>query len=124
MELLHPQLGVNPLSLSFITGIGARSPRFPLSKLSKYDDVSAPLRGIPVNGPAYHLPELWPATRAVNAAYWPPAQRSGNADSVYPPLRRYVDSDLIPPMSEPTIAELAAAVVAFGLLSHPRHLQP
>jgi hypothetical protein len=27
----HPQLGANPQSVSYITGIGARSPRFPLS---------------------------------------------------------------------------------------------
>ena len=35
----------------------------------------------------------------------------------YPPLRRYVDSNLLPPMSEPTVAEYALTAVAFGLLS-------
>ena len=40
--------------------------------------------------------------------------RFGNA---YPVMRRYVDSSLLPPMSEPTIAEYARTAVAFGLLS-------
>jgi hypothetical protein len=39
----HPQLGANPQAISYITGIGVRSPRFPLSKLSQYDDLEAPL---------------------------------------------------------------------------------
>ncbi|MDH3987458.1 MAG: glycoside hydrolase family 9 protein, partial [Gammaproteobacteria bacterium] len=67
------QLGANPQSISYITGIGARSPRFPLSKLSQYDDLETPLPGIPVNGPHAHLPALWASTRAVNAAYFPAA---------------------------------------------------
>jgi hypothetical protein len=118
----HPQLGANPQAISFITGIGARSPRFPLSKLSLYDNLETPLPGIPVNGPHAHLPALWASTRAVNAAYFPAAITPG-ADAAtdtgndgYPVLRRYTDSHHLPPMSEPTIAEAARTAVAFGLL--------
>ena len=74
------------------------------------------MNGIPVNGPHYHLPGLWPSTRAVNQAYLP--AEVANPPDGYPALRRYVDSDLLPPMSEPTVAEYAAAAVAFGLLSY------
>lgn len=122
-EMTNIQLGANPQSLSYITGVGARYPKHPLSKLSQYDGNEEPLAGIPVNGPHYHLPEIWNSTRSVNAAYLPAEKaaideqgkpRFGNA---YPVMRRYVDSSLLPPMSEPTIAEYARTAVAFGLLS-------
>jgi len=110
-----PQLGANPQGLSYITGVGERSPRRPLSKLSMYDRKREPLNGIPVNGPHFNLPNVWPSTRAVNAAYLPAA--GGSTAAGYPALRRYTDSDLLPPMSEPTVAEVATVGVAYGLLS-------
>ena len=114
----HPQLGANPQSVSYITGIGARSPRFPLSKLSLYDDIEEPLPGIPVNGPHAHLPALWPSTRTVNSAYYPAAEtpQPGSDKDGYPVLRRYTDSHYLPPMSEPTVAEAVRTAVAYGLL--------
>jgi len=118
--MTNPQLGANPQSISYITGLGKRSPRYPLSLLSKVDAQVAPLNGIPVNGPHYHLPAIWPSTRAVNDNYIPVnAAEDGSmgAYKSYPPLRRYVDSTLLPPMSEPTVAEYALTAVAFGLLS-------
>jgi hypothetical protein len=117
------QLGANPQSLSYITGIGARSPRYPLSKLSEFDSIDAPLRGIPCNGPHFHLPELWPEMKHVNRGYLPEGdatqtgQNSASRRSFeYPVLRRYTDSDYLPPMSEPTVAEIARVGLAFGLL--------
>ena len=114
----HPQLGANPQSLCYITGIGARSPRYPLSKLSQMDSNDRPLPGIPVNGPHAYLPALWPSTRAVNAAYLPVASQPQTAkeNDGYPVLRRYTDSEYLPPMSEPTIAEVARTAIAYGLL--------
>jgi hypothetical protein len=44
----HPQLGANPQSISYLTGFGARSPRFPLSKLTLRHAPGKPLAGIPV----------------------------------------------------------------------------
>ncbi len=122
-EMTNIQLGANPQSLSYITDVGARYPRHPLSKLSQYDDIDEPLTGIPVNGPHYHLPEIWNSTRRVNAAYLPAEKATVDEqgkpmfDSAYPVMRRYVDSSLLPPMSEPTVAEYARTAVAFGLLS-------
>lgn len=114
----HPQLGANPQALSYITGLGQRSPRYPLSKLSQYDGVEAPLPGIPVNGPHYYLPAIWASTQAVNKAYDPPhsAADKQQASTIYPPLRRFTDSEHLPPMTEPTIAEVASTAVAYALL--------
>jgi len=119
----NPQLGVNPQSLSYITGFGKRSPRWPLSKLSQYDDLAEPLTGIPVPGPHWHIPASWPQMAAVNAAYLPPDKPSKKepreaADfaDAYPALRRYTDSQYLPHMSEPTVANYAETGIAFGLL--------
>jgi hypothetical protein len=113
------QLGLNPQGLCYITGLGTRSPRHPLSKLSQYSGAELPLPGLPVNGPHARLPGIWPTTRLVTAAYWPAPLEDGQASDGgdgYPVLRRYTDSDQLPPMSEPTVAEIARVGVAFGLL--------
>jgi hypothetical protein len=113
-----PELGINPQGLCYITGLGARSPRRPLSKLSQFSGAASPLPGLPVNGPHARLPGTWPTTRLVNSAYVPAASDAdddAHADG-FPVLRRYTDSDQLPPMSEPTIAEIARIGIAFGLL--------
>jgi len=118
--MTNPQLGANPQSISYITGIGERNPRYPLSLLSKLNSKAEPLNGIPVNGPHYHLPAIWPSTRAVNDTYFPANTENDDGAGIYkayPALRRYVDSQLLPPMSEPTVAEYALTAAAFGLLS-------
>jgi len=119
----HVQLGANPQSICYLTGFGARSPRFPLSKLTRQDIPGAPLAGIPVLGPHFHLPALWEEMRAVNDAYLPPGkpaagQPRGAADyaDAYPVLRRYTDARGLPPMSEPTVADYAQVGLALGLL--------
>jgi hypothetical protein len=121
-----PELGLNPQGLSYVTGLGARSPRHPLSKLSQYSGAASPLPGLPVNGPHARLPGTWPTTRLVTAAYWPAAMDDGQGEDGgdgYPVLRRYTDSDQLPPMSEPTVAEVARVGVAFGLLRDGASLQ-
>jgi hypothetical protein len=119
----HPQLGANPESICYLTGFGARSPRFPLSKLTRRDVSGQPLEGIPVLGPHFHLPALWDEMRAVNDSYLPPGKPAGprpkNAADyadAYPVLRRYTDARGLPPMSEPTVADYAQVGLAFGLL--------
>ncbi len=119
----HTQLGANPQSICYLTGFGARSPRFPLSKLTRPDAPGEPLAGIPVLGPHFHLPALWNEMRAVNDSYLPPGkpadpQPKNAADFAhsYPVLRRYTDARGLPPMSEPTVADYAQVGLAFGLL--------
>jgi len=122
----HPQLGANPQSICYLTGFGARSPRFPLSKLTRRDVPGKPLSGIPVLGPHFHLPALWDEMRSVNESYRPPSQPEDRELKMpedfaraYPVLRRYTDARGLPPMSEPTVADYAQVGLAFGLLRRP-----
>jgi hypothetical protein len=121
-----PQLGGNPQALCYVTGFGVRAPRWPLSKLSQYDDNPKPLGGIPVLGPHWHVPAVSPQMRSLNAAYDPPSEPGGrrpesDADyrRAYPALRRFTDADYLPHMTEPTVADYAAVGVAYGLLRRP-----
>jgi hypothetical protein len=122
MQMSNPQLGTNPQSISYITGIGSRSPRYPLSKLSQFSGLDRPLTGIPVNGPHYHLPALWNSTRKVNNTYVPleqgpaSAEQEGSVQLTYPALRRYIDATPLPPMSEPTVTEYARTAIGLALL--------
>lgn len=120
----HPQLGANPQSICYLTGFGARSPRYPLSRLTRGGLPGAePLRGIPLLGPHFHLPALWREMTEVNLAYVPAGRLTpdlpGDAEgfrALYPVLRRYTDARGLPPMSEPTIADYAQVGMAYGLL--------
>ena len=103
------QLGANPLSISFITGFGDHQVKRPVSKLMRFLENDMPLQGLPINGPHFHLPESLEIHRKANQYYLPKKS--------YPPFRRYIDSNLIPPMSEPTVAEYSMAVVAYALLN-------
>ena len=110
-------LGANPLSQSFISGIGTRPPRDPLDRISLSDGVAAPVAGMPVPGFTWHLPAFREPYIGVNAAYYPPEQPvAGDYRSAYPVLRRYIDSHALIPMSEGTIREAALTAVAFGLM--------
>ncbi len=116
---VYAQLGNNAQSLCYITGLGSHSPGDPLFKISQYDAEILPLPGLPINGPHFHLPGALLAHRQVNDAYFPPEQPALANDfaNAYPVLRRYTDSHLLPPMSEPTVAEEAEVAMAFALIS-------
>jgi endoglucanase len=110
-------LGANPLSRSFISGVGARLPQDPLDRISLSDDVDAPVRGMPVPGFTWHLPGFREPYIGVNAAYYPPEQPvDGDYGTAYPVLRRYIDSHALIPMNEGTIREAGLTAVAFGLM--------
>ncbi|MBM81649.1 MAG: hypothetical protein CMJ78_13805 [Planctomycetaceae bacterium] len=51
----NTQFGANPLSMSFVTGIGDRYPMRPLHTPSISDDVSEPFPGLPVFGVTTHM---------------------------------------------------------------------
>jgi len=119
-EAPGPQFGANPQGLCLITGLGARSPSYPLSKLSQFSGDGSPLPGLPMHGSHANLPATWPTTRAVNAGYVPAATR----DAGYPVLRRYTDARHLPPMNEPTVAEVARVGVAMALLREGGALAP
>lgn len=117
-ETPHPQLGRNPLGVSFLVGVGARSPRDPMDRISLGDGVPDPLPGMPVPGPTWWLPDFREPYRSVNASWYPPGKPPVEEffESAYPALRRYLDDHRLIPMAEGTVRELGFAVVAYGLL--------
>ena len=113
---LDAQLGANPLSFCFITGLGARYPRDPLHKVSTYDGVDEPVPGIPVFGVFAHMSNGQP--------FYLEAQRDENSYphsyatmDPYPILRRYIDAHQLVPMSEFTIVDMAIAAGVFNLIA-------
>jgi hypothetical protein len=109
------QLGAHPLSLCFITGLGSVSPEDPLHLPSVHDGVKSPVPGLPVFGPAAHLPHKEP--------YYAATQKDDNSfppcrDTLdpYPILRRFIDSHKLVPMTEFTIVHMAVCTTVFHLL--------
>lgn len=110
------QLGANPLSQCFITGLGKRSPMDPLHHPSIHDGVEAPFPGLPVFGVAAHLPN--------NQPYYIESQKDENSFppslnplDPYPILRRYIDAHELVPMSEFTIVDMAVCAAVLNLLA-------
>lgn len=124
---LNAQLGANPLSLSYIVGVGAHAVRDPLDMGCKMHGSCMerpPLKGVPVFGPIWHLPAYKPLHLHINQAYYP-AEAPTPADNyagAYPVLRRFVDARYVIPMAEWTLREASAVAVVFGLLRDDRLL--
>jgi hypothetical protein len=113
---LNTQLGANPLSQSFVTGIGFRYPQDPLQKPSMYDDVVEPVPGIPVYGVMAAMSKANPYYAAVQAddnSY----PYTANERDPYPILRRYVDTCELPPMTEFTVQEMSWVAGVLGLFA-------
>ncbi len=113
---LDTQLGANPLSMSFITGLGYRYPRDPLHLPSLYDGEEDPVPGLPIFGASAHLPN--------NQPYYIASQEDKNSHppskatmDPYPILRRYIDAHELVPMSEFTIVDMAVAAAVFNLVA-------
>ena len=113
---LDAQLGANPLSFSFITGLGVRYPHDPLHKVSLYDGVDEPVPGIPVFGVFAHMSNGQPFYLAAQTDENSYPSSYATTDP-YPILRRYVDAHELVPMSEFTIVDMAIAAGVFNLLA-------
>ena len=113
---LDAQSGANPLSLCFITGLGARYPRDPLHKVSTYDGVDEPVPGIPVFGVFAHMSNGQPFYLAAQTDENSYPYSYATTDS-YPILRRYIDAHQLVPMSEFTIVDMAIAAGVFNLMA-------
>lgn len=89
-----------------------------MDRISLNDANEAPLPGLTVAGPTWHLPSFREPYTSTNAAYWPPEQPTidGDYHSAYPVLRRWVDQHDLINMSESTVREWAPVAVSFGLL--------
>lgn len=110
------QLGANPLSLSFITSLGTRSPKDPLHMVSLHDGVEIPVPGLPVFGVAAHLSNDNPfnAASQADANNHPPRL---NVMDPYPILRRYIDAHELVAMTEFTVIDMALAAGVLSLLA-------
>ena len=95
-------LGANPLGMSFVTGLGERSPLEPchLDSLAHVKRGRGPVPGIPVYGPVRELP---------NAAYYRPARDAFHpAFDRHPLMRRYADVHSFVNTNECTVWECQA----------------
>ncbi len=113
---LDTQLGANPLSMCFVTGLGYRSPKDPLHLPSMYDQVDRPVPGLPIFGPVAHLPNNQPyyVASQQDATSYP---QSRDTLDPYPILRRYIDANQLVGMSEFTIVDMAACSATLNLLA-------
>lgn len=122
LQALDIILGANPQAQVYLTGIGADPVQDPLDRISLNDANPAPLAGLAVGGPTWHLNASREPFISVNAAYWPPAQPDVNADGepdyagAYPVQRRWIDDHELIAMNETTVREWAAVAMAFGLV--------
>lgn len=109
-------LGNNPLSMSFITGLGARSPQFPLHWSTVPGRYAQPVPGVPVFGPAASLVMNRPSSFVIQDAAnrYPDGAKKSDP---YPVLRRYTDAREAVEMSEFTVQEMAVTLAAFAFFS-------
>jgi len=111
-------LGNNPLSRTFITGIGNEnaSPKQPLHWSTISDKYTSPVPGIPVFGPSSSLSFGLPHSKDVldSANLYPYGYGENNP---YPILRKYSDLREIPVFSEFTIEDIAVTIASFAYFS-------
>jgi hypothetical protein len=107
-------LGGNPLNMTWVTGLGDRSPREIFHIESWYDDRPEPVPGIIVMGPHKYtdpLPEgigVWDLRYAHSTTY-PEAK-------VWPSHELWFENRLTPVTSEFTVGSIAEGAAAFGYL--------
>ncbi len=117
---IDTQLGGHPLGMSFVTGLGHRSPSDPLCEVCLADGVDAPYPGIPVFGTFAHLSNGHPYYYLVqhDASNYPYVMNTMDA---VPILRRYVDEKQVVPESEFTIGTMAHTAGVLGVLAGLTH---
>lgn len=115
---LDPQLGNNPLSQSYITGVGDNPVVNPIHYPSELDGIEEPIPGIPVFG-AHHRAE-WQYQSFITPKITQPLFY--DPDSLapeYPTLRRYFDQQRVFSMNEFTIGEnMADLIYTIGYFSN------
>jgi len=113
---LDTVLGANPLSMSFITGLGHIYPMDPLQGQSRTDNVVEPIPGYAVMGPYGHV--------SFKSSYFATArgQKSNypfltQLTSPFPVLRRWADSNLLPQYNEGVIGPMSWQCSVFQILA-------
>jgi len=108
------QLGANPLSTTFITGVGSKYPLQPMSNIDDSDGIVEPIPGWSVFGPANSLPGTGYYVAFLNNAY--PAYYG---DYAYPVARKYQDNSRVVKYGEGGINDLTRTAAVFGYFSKP-----
>lgn len=83
-------LGANPLSTTYITGIGSKYPTHPHNKIDHYDGVAAPIPGYNIYGLAWELDYNNYYQPIIDKSY-PLYQYDSTNSLQYPLVRKYVD---------------------------------
>lgn len=117
---IGPQYGANPLSMSFVTGLGERYPRNPTCEVCLADDEPEPYPGLPIFGVFAHLANGHPFYKIANhdANNFPYIMYTSEDRPV---LTRYIDHKQIIPQSEYTISTMSHTLIAVGLLAKRRN---
>jgi hypothetical protein len=111
-------LGANPLSMTYITGIGSKYPMEPHNKIDHYDDIVEPIPGFNIYGLAEDL-EYRDYYAAILENAWP-AYRTDMVepgDPFYPVARKYVDTWESVAHGEFVIDDLARTAMVFAYFS-------
>jgi len=113
---LDTVLGANPLSMSFITGLGHKYPMDPLQGQSRTDNVVEPIPGYAVMGPYGHVSfkSSYFATAQGQKANYPFLTQ---LTSPFPVLRRWADSNLLPQYNEGIIGPMSWQCSVFQILA-------
>jgi cysteine-rich repeat protein len=106
------QLGANPLSKSFITGVGDNPVMKPLNKVADLDGIPQPIPGFTVYGPANSLPYSGYYIPLLQTTY--PPYYGANA---YPAARKYLDHAKVVKYGEYVVDDLTTVASVFGFFS-------
>lgn len=113
---LDTVLGANPLSTSFVTGLGHKYPMDPLQGQSRTDNIAEPIPGYVVMGFYGHVSFASPAFAAAQGdkSNYP---YTTQLTSPFPILRRWADSNLLPQFNEGGIGPISWQCGVFQLLA-------
>jgi hypothetical protein len=107
-------LGGNPMNMTWVSGLGDRSPQNIFHIESWYDNMEENVPGILIFGPHKYsgpMPENsgpW-EPRWIHATAYPDARQ-------WPPHELWMENRLTPSMSEFTVGSIAQGAAAFGYL--------
>ncbi len=109
-------LGANPLSQTYITGIGSKYPMQPHNKIDHYDGIVEPIPGYNIYGLAWEL-EYNDYYKAIIDDSYPPYQYSQTNSLQYPLVRKHVDVWESVKHGEFVVDDLARTAMVLGYFS-------
>lgn len=114
-------LGANPLSTTFITGLGSNYPRHPHNKIDHADGIAEPIPGFNIYGLTWEL-DYNNYYRPIIDRSYPAYQYSPTNALQYPLARKYVDVWESVKHGEFVVDDLARTAMVFAYLSSTNSL--